>query len=206
MLLLSLLGLVAAQPVAAESRLRGTGVGTMMDGMWEMMEWFLEQRDARAVPSQYAYTGATNGWGGDTTTGWWGSSGWEDTLLGDDEALQQREQWQSSRGYWAMDSVGTGYDNPGAPPQALEGLWLASSGEYWWVQNGRFILYSPRGHVLSGQLAVEGEWISAFHAENGQPARYRYRQLDDVLLVKDRHGQLMLLRKVAQDRAPVIPW
>ena len=77
---------------------------------------------------------------------------------------------------------------------SLEGVWLAQSGEYWVVRRGRFVLIQPSGDAVHGEYQREGHFLRVFGPWGEQ--RFEFRQMGDVIMVQDVHGQVGLLRRV----------
>lgn len=77
---------------------------------------------------------------------------------------------------------------------SLEGVWLAQSGEYWVVRRGRFVLIQPWGEAVHGEYRREGHFLRVFGSWGEQ--RFEFRQMGDVIMVQDVHGQVGLLRRI----------
>jgi hypothetical protein len=84
--------------------------------------------------------------------------------------------------------------NPWVEMQPLDGTWLAQSGEYWYVRGNRFVLLDSRGNRSSGEFRMEGEFILT-RMPWGE-VEFQYRQMGDVLILRDVNGRLMLLRRI----------
>lgn len=92
------------------------------------------------------------------------------------------------RDYWEDPN------NPWVDMQPLEGVWQAQSGEYWYVRGSRFVLVDSSGNKSAGEFHVEGDFILT-RMQWGE-AEFEYRQMDDVLILRDINGRIMLLRRV----------
>lgn len=77
---------------------------------------------------------------------------------------------------------------------ALEGVWLAQSGEYWVVRRGQFVLYQPLGGVVRGEYRREGYFLRLFGPWG--ELQFEFRQMGDVMMMQDTSGQLSILRRV----------
>ena len=84
--------------------------------------------------------------------------------------------------------------NPWVDMQPLDGTWLAQSGEYWYVRGNRFVLVDSGGSKSAGEFRVEGDFIIT-RMQWGE-AEFEFRQMDDVLILRDINGRIMLLRRV----------
>lgn len=84
--------------------------------------------------------------------------------------------------------------NPWVGMQPLEGTWLAQSGEYWYVRDNRFVLVDSNGAKSAGEFRVEGDFILT-RMPWGE-VEFEYRQMDDVLILRDVNGRIMLLRRI----------
>jgi len=145
----------------------GSMAGSMMSAMWDFMEWFLGQR----------YNSGRNPYG---------YSGWGNPALfyGRNPAgnpYRYRDYWDDP-------------NNPWVDMQPMDGTWLAQSGEYWYVRGNRFVLVDSSGNKSGGEFQVQGDFILT-RMPWGE-VEFEYRQMDDVLLLRDVNGRLMLLRRV----------
>lgn len=77
---------------------------------------------------------------------------------------------------------------------ALEGLWLAPAGEYWWVKGGRFALYPPAGGVVHGEYLREGHFLRLYGPWGEH--RLEMQAMGEWLWLRDASGQVSVLRRV----------
>ena len=78
--------------------------------------------------------------------------------------------------------------------QVLEGTWQAQSGEYWYVRGNRFVLLDNNKQKMVGEFVVEGDFILT-RMPWGE-VEFEFRQMDDVLLMRDVNGRIMLLQRI----------
>ncbi len=84
-------------------------------------------------------------------------------------------------------------DNPWSGMPALDGVWLAQSGEYWQVRGNRFVLYAGGGRQYPGEFLREGNFLRT-RLPWGE-MEFEYRQMGEMLMLRDVEGQVMLLRR-----------
>ncbi|MCW8918444.1 MAG: hypothetical protein OQL08_06480 [Gammaproteobacteria bacterium] len=84
--------------------------------------------------------------------------------------------------------------NPWVDMQPLEGVWRAQSGELWYVRQNRFVLVDSQQQRMAGEFLVEGNFILT-RMPWGE-VEFEFRQMDDVLVLRDVNGRVMLLRRV----------
>jgi hypothetical protein len=147
----------------------GSSAGGMMGAMWEFMEWFLDRRNN---PGR-----SPGGWGGAVAP------------YGLNQGLNpaNRNPYRY-RDYWDDPA------NPWVDMQPLEGVWRAQSGEFWYVRNNRFVLVDSNQQRMAGEFLVEGNFILT-RMPWGE-VEFEFRQMDDVLVLRDVNGRVMLLRRV----------
>lgn len=140
--------------------------GGMMGTMWEFMEWFLGRRN--------------NAFGNNAFTNnpYGRSMGWSP---GASNPYRHRDYWDDP-------------SNPWVDMQPLEGTWRAQSGEYWFVRDSRFVLVDNQQQKMTGEFLVEGDFILT-RMPWGE-VEFEFRQMDDVLILRDVNGRIMLLRRV----------
>ena len=138
-LLLSLFLVIGlAGPVhAAGMNMLGSGSTAMrmMEAMWDMMEWFFNQRDANqnGVPWNYRYPASpwtysypTNPWNRNFANPWSYAQG------------PNAPGGMPGAGPWSGKGPGTTpFDNL-TLWSPLDGIWRVSTGEYWIVQGNQF--------------------------------------------------------------------
>lgn len=146
----------------------GSMAGSMMSAMWDFMEWFLGQRN--------------NTWRNPYSYGSWGNPG---AAYGRNPIANNPYRY---RDYWDDPY------NPWVDMQPLEGTWMAQSGERWVVRGNQFVLVDSDGVKSGGEFYVEGDFILT-RMPWGE-VEFEYRQMDDVLLLRDVNGRLMLLRRI----------
>lgn len=173
--LLSLLLLGAGNLRAADfnysGNYAGSMAGSMMSAMWDFMEWFLGKR--------YRNWGNPYGYGG-----------WNPYTLYGRTPLRNAS---ANNPYRYRDYWDDPY-NPWVDMQPLDGTWLAQTGEYWYVRGNRFVLMDNSGNKSGGEFLIEGDFILT-RLPWGE-VEFEYRQMDDVLLLRDVNGRLMLLRRI----------
>lgn len=172
-LLITLVLLCSLSPQVQGADLSFAGNGSMamrmMNAMWDMMEWFVEQRRPgyRSIPWNYVYPGSP--W-----TYRYPASPWD---------RRAHDPWRQG---------GTAFAN--APLWGtLDGVWRATSGEYWIVQGNQFALYAGRDRYLHGNISVQGDHILAIIPATGMTFDYRYWLVEGMLLVRDEFGNAMVL-------------
>jgi hypothetical protein len=84
--------------------------------------------------------------------------------------------------------------NPWVDMQALDGTWRAQSGEFWIVRDHRFVLVDNNQQKMGGEFLVEGNFILT-RMPWGE-VEFEFRQMDDVLVLRDVNGRVMLLRRI----------
>ncbi|MEN8169794.1 MAG: hypothetical protein ABFS08_06185 [Pseudomonadota bacterium] len=144
----------------------GSMAGSMMTAMWDFMEWFLGQRN-----NSGPYPGGWNN---------------PNTFYGPNRGPAPNPY--RHRDYWDDPS------NPWVDMQLLEGTWRAQSGEYWYVRDNRFVLLDNKQQKMTGEFIVEGNFILT-RMPWGE-VEFEFRQMDDVLVMRDVNGRVMLLRRV----------
>lgn len=150
----------------------GSVAGSMMNAMWDFMEWFLGRR----------YNNWRTPYPGVAPAGWGFPYGRSPGLNPSfDNPYRYRDYWDDPA-------------NPWVDMQTLDGTWLAQSGEYWYVRNRRFVLVSGGEQRAAGEFLVEGHFILA-RLPSGE-VEFEFRQMNDVLILRDVAGRVMLLRRV----------
>lgn len=182
LLLFSLLGNIQA----ADLTMSGSGslAARMMNAMWDMMEWFFTQRrpEYRNIPWNYVYPGSP--WNYSYPT-----SPWQRTATGPWSG-PLNIPWDQGYGYPDYGPSGFSYPSIWG---TLDGVWRASTGEYWIVQGNRFVLYGGGDRYLSGNISIQGDHIIAYIPVTGMTFDYRYWLVDGMLLVRDEFGNAMVL-------------
>lgn len=84
--------------------------------------------------------------------------------------------------------------NPWVDMQLLDGVWQAQSGELWYVRQNRFVLVDSQQQRMTGEFLVEGNFILT-RMPWGE-VEFEFRQMDDVLVLRDVNGRVMLLRRI----------
>lgn len=168
----------------------GSVAARMMESMWDMMEWFFTQRSPsyRSVPWNYVNP----------------TSPWTYTYPGSPWNSMNNNPWsQPGRFGNRNNPVGSPW-GPGFNPQAdgsrfpdlwnsLDGVWRATSGEYWIVKGNQFVLYGGGDRYMTGTISVQGDHIIANIPVTGMTFDYRYWLMDGMLIVRDEYGQAMVL-------------
>ncbi|MBF0218625.1 MAG: hypothetical protein HQL49_03725 [Gammaproteobacteria bacterium] len=81
----------------------------------------------------------------------------------------------------------------------IEGIWSAPGGEYWAVRGNRFIFYNGSGTNARGEYVVNNDWIIAQTypdaGESSVKIELQFRQMDNLLLLRNRQGQVTLLHR-----------
>ena len=147
----------------------GSVAGSMMSAMWDFMEWFLGQRNnARLGPTGY---------------GGWGNPAVPYGRAVNNNPYRYRDYWDDP-------------NNPWVDMRTLDGVWLAQTGEHWYVRDQRFVLVDRNQQKTAGEFYVEGNFILT--RLPGGEVEFEFRQMDDVLLLRDVNGRLMLLQRIEQ--------
>lgn len=143
--------------------------GGMMGAMWDFMEWFLDRRN-NSGRSPGVWGGANAPYGVNPGPG--GGNG---------NPYRYRDYWDDPA-------------NPWVDMQSLEGTWRAQTGEYWFVRDNRFVLVDNNQQKIGGEFLVEGNFILT--RMPGGEVEFEFRQMDDVLVLRDVNGRVMLLRRI----------
>ena len=158
---------VAAVPSSA----MGNTAMRMMDSVWDMMEWFFSQRDNRYRAIPWNYVNPYTPWSYTYPTApqpgdWWAGG----ASVPDRFAFRGPHLWSP-----------------------IDGIWRATTGEYWIVQENEFVLYGGWGRYTRGTLSVQGEKIIAQFPDIGETFVFRFWLLDGMLLLRNREGQAQVL-------------
>lgn len=162
----------------------GSLAGQMMDAMWDMMEWFVNQRGSsyRNVPwnyvnpgSPWTYTYPVSPWNSINHNPWsqpgrWGGGPWGEGIGPYGEILPYPEPWNT-----------------------LDGVWRATTGEYWIVKGNQFVLYGGADRYLRGNISIQGDHIIAYIPASEMTFDFRFWLKDGMLIVRDNYGQAMVL-------------
>ncbi len=149
----------------------GSMAGSMMSTMWEFMEWFLGQRNKVGR--------APGGW--NNPNAFYGFNQGPVSAFANNNPYRYRDYWDDP-------------NNPWVDMQSLEGTWLAQSGEYWFVRDNHFVLLDNNQQKMAGEFIVEGNFILT--RMPGGEVEFEFRQMDDVLILRDVNGRVMLLRRI----------
>ncbi len=84
----------------------------------------------------------------------------------------------------------------------VDGIWLVKTGERWLIQGNRFALVSASGIVTSGEFRIRDGWIGIRHYVSNRTILLQFRQMGDLLIIRDRSGEVAQLHRVAQPRTP----
>lgn len=151
----------------------GSMAGSMMSTMWEFMEWFLGQRNNAGR--------APGGWNGPNAFSGFNQGPGKMSVPANNNPYRYRDYWDDP-------------NNPWVDMQPLEGTWRAQSGELWYVRGNRFVLVDSDQQKLAGEFYVEGDFILT--RMPGGEVEFEFRQMDDVLVLRDVNGRVMLLRRI----------
>jgi hypothetical protein len=170
----------------------GSMAGQMMDAMWDMMEWFFTQRSPnyRNIPWNYVYP----------------DSPWTYTYPGSPYAVNSNpwsrtdrfSNWSNptanpwNQGFYSQNGGPSGLAYPDLWT-SLDGVWRATSGEYWIVKGNQFVLYGGGDRYLTGNISVQGNHIIAYIPASGMSIDYRFWMVDGMLIVRDEYGSAMVL-------------
>ncbi len=77
---------------------------------------------------------------------------------------------------------------------SLQGVWLAPSGEYWVVRQGRFVLIQPWGAATHGEYLREGNFLRVFGPWGER--RFELSLIGGMLVLRDTQGQITMLQRV----------
>ena len=157
----------------------GSVAGSMMTAMWDFMEWFLGKRNNNWRHPYY------QGWGSAWNIPYNNPYSLYANALGLRSVSNNPYRY---RDYWDDPN------NPWVDMQPMDGTWLAQSGEYWYVRGNRFVLVSGGEQRATGDFIVEGNFILT-RLPWGE-VEFEFRQMDDVLILRDVSGRLMLLRRI----------
>lgn len=115
--------------------------------------------------------------------------------------------WEFTAWFLGNDNhagYGNGYTDYSAPwwgardsrlvSQGFDGVWRALSGEYWLVHGNHFTLYAGPYRQYHGEFRREGKFLRA-QLPWGE-SEFTYRQLDDVLFLRDVSGRVMPLYRI----------
>ncbi|MBF0470102.1 MAG: hypothetical protein HQL48_01875 [Gammaproteobacteria bacterium] len=88
----------------------------------------------------------------------------------------------------------------------IEGIWSAPSGEYWAVKANQFIFFGLNGTPMRGEYTIRGDWIMAnSYPQQGRESvtiHVQFRQMDDLLLLRNQKGQVTLLQRQFDPQKP----
>ena len=82
--------------------------------------------------------------------------------------------------------------------EGIDGVWSAKTGERWMVKGDRFILFHASGGSMSGYFQIKDDWIYARAQDGAQTISFQFRQMDDLLLIRDQQGSVVLLYRNQQ--------
>ncbi len=191
----------------------------MMDMMSEMMSWFLGRNNSWSYSpglpfsNPYGFNGLPYGLNTypnayspyfsdpssiqDLNHVWSGSRAYK-TAQPDDE-LPFGSFWGDSSGWGTSNEPWDGGHYPNiAGYVGFDGVWLAATGERWFIQGSQFVLYHANGGVSKGEYRVDGEWIHVHNYNNQMTVTFQFRQMENLLIIRDKHGQLVILKQIQQ--------
>ncbi|MCW8825726.1 MAG: hypothetical protein OQK78_04805 [Gammaproteobacteria bacterium] len=129
-------------------------------------------------------------------------------LEGDGEWLRDpipyEENFWGDDPYWdgSVVPLGEGYPASRSGYEGIDGLWLVKTGERWKIQGNQFVLRKANGAISQGELTIKGDWIEVRHYQSNQTISLQFRQMDDLLVIRDRSGTVVLLHRQPEFQAP----
>lgn len=106
--------------------------------------------------------------------------------------------------YWDSRVVplGEGFPARSSGYAGLDGIWFVKSGERWLIQGNRFALVRANGAILNGEFTIKDDWIVIRYYDNKTTISLQFRQMDNLLLIRDRSGTVALLRRLKTSPIP----
>jgi hypothetical protein len=80
----------------------------------------------------------------------------------------------------------------------LDGIWRANSGQLWWIEGSRFLLYLGENEYAEGFFELQGDTIIAQAPGQESTSYFQFRQMDDILILRDVQDRVVLLRRIEQ--------
>jgi len=197
----------------------------MMDAMRQMMEWFVGGSNrngyrSAGVPfgSLYATPYGSNlsslgllGLNRNSLSPYAGYPAVANTavvspLQGDGEWLRDpvpyEESFWGDDPYWDSRAVplGEGFPARNSGYEGLDGIWFVKSGERWLIQGNQFALVRANGMITKGEFTIKDDWLVIRYNDHNTIVSLQFRQMDNLLLIRDRSGTVALLRRFDNSR------
>lgn len=136
----------------------------------------------------------------------WSNSPLKTVKTSKDEELPLGSFWGDSSGWGTSEEPWDGgLSHNYAGYVGFDGIWKAPTGERWVIQGSQFILYHANDGTTRGEYKVDGEWIYARSFDNKMTITFQFRQMDDLLLIRDKRGQVVLMQRIKQNE-PQLGW
>ncbi len=109
--------------------------------------------------------------------------------------------------YWDVQAVplGEGYPAIRSGYEGVDGIWLVNTGERWMIQGNQFALIRANGVISKGEFTIKNDWIEIRHYDTNVTILLQFRQMDNLLMIRDRSGAVALLRRLPDSRTPFNP-
>lgn len=99
--------------------------------------------------------------------------------------------------------LGEGYPASRSGYEGIDGTWLVKTGERWFIQGNQFVLRRANGVVSRGEFTIKDDWIVVRHHDRNVTISLQFRQMGDLLIIRDRSGVVALLHRIPQFRTPL---
>jgi len=107
--------------------------------------------------------------------------------------------------YWDSGVVplGAGYPASRSGYEGIDGIWLVNTGERWQIQGNQFVLRKSNGTIIKGEFTIKDDWIVVHHYDSNMTISLQFRQMDDLLVIRDRSGAVVLLHRLPEFHNPL---
>jgi hypothetical protein len=121
------------------------------------------------------------------------------------EPLPYEDSFWGDDPYWDSHAVPLGESYPASRSgyEGIDGVWFANSGERWMIQGNQFILRRTNGTLAKGEFTIKDDWIVVRHYDGNVTISLQFRQMDDLLVIRDRSGTAALLHRLPESRTPI---
>ena len=189
----------------------------MMDSMRQMMEWFIGGSNGNYYRNQSMPFGTLNPnlYGNNRNL----ASPYRRYPIGSetivvaprvDEGEWLRDPSPREDNFWGDDPywdgavvpLGEGYPASRSGYEGFDGIWRVNTGERWMIQGNQFMLKQANGAITKGEYTIKNDWIVIRHYDSNMTTSLQFRQMDDLLLIRDRSGSAALLHRLSGFRTP----
>ena len=118
------------------------------------------------------------------------------------DPVPHEESFWGDDPYWDSRVVPLGESFParGSGYEGLDGIWFVKSGERWLIQGNQFVLVRANGMITKGEFTIKEDWIAVRYYDSSTTISLQFRQMDDLLLIRDRSGTIALLQRLGNSR------